>query len=381
MSQSHLSKTEEVKPSKFWKHQPVALSGTLENLGARPLRSYPLDLPPDFEWAVLDTKDPKVLDEVINFLAKHYPNIKYPQGLLEWYFNSDSHFKIPLGIRVSQTRALVGFIFGRRRPVVFDQVRMIGFEINQLCVHAKCRKKGMAPVLIKEATRRILIEDPEVQCAIYIISAKTGVPNEFCQNTIYQRPINTERLITNGYFGDFGRESAKTQFNIPSKWKPTERFGLLTKSNKELLKELATLANAVPALSKTDVSAEYLMNMLSCDQILGFYLAGEKGDENSGMADAFCCLAPLVYSNGTRVVEMILYGFRESYMLSKLIKFVLWHLRDKDVADVLNCMNDASGLAEDTSLRFIRGTTTMNMYVYNFDFRRIHPNENALLLM
>ena len=59
------------------------------------------------------------------------------------------------GVRVVSNNKLVGFISAVPAHIkVFDKhVKMV--EINYLCVHKKLRAKRVAPVLIKEITRRV----------------------------------------------------------------------------------------------------------------------------------------------------------------------------------------------------------------------------------
>jgi glycylpeptide N-tetradecanoyltransferase len=60
-----------------------------------------------------------------------------------------------VGVRVSATRKLVGFITGIPVHVhVYDKEADMA-EINFLCVHKKLRTQRLAPVLIKEVTRRV----------------------------------------------------------------------------------------------------------------------------------------------------------------------------------------------------------------------------------
>ena len=59
------------------------------------------------------------------------------------------------GVRVIKNDKLVGFISAvpSHMKVYDKEVKMV--EINYLCVHKKLRSKRVAPVLIKEITRRV----------------------------------------------------------------------------------------------------------------------------------------------------------------------------------------------------------------------------------
>jgi glycylpeptide N-tetradecanoyltransferase len=60
-----------------------------------------------------------------------------------------------LGVRVSSTKKLFGFISGIPVKTMIKNREVKMAEINYLCVHKKLRTKRLAPVLIKEITRRV----------------------------------------------------------------------------------------------------------------------------------------------------------------------------------------------------------------------------------
>ncbi|KAJ0458082.1 putative glycylpeptide N-tetradecanoyltransferase [Helianthus annuus] len=64
-----------------------------------------------------------------------------------------------IGVRVKSSKKLVAFITGipARIRVRTDVVSMA--EVNFLCVHKKLRSKRLAPVMIKEVTRRVHLEN------------------------------------------------------------------------------------------------------------------------------------------------------------------------------------------------------------------------------
>ena len=60
-----------------------------------------------------------------------------------------------VGLRVSKTKKLYAFVSGIPVKVVVQNKEVKMAEINYLCVHKKLRTKRLAPVLIKEITRRV----------------------------------------------------------------------------------------------------------------------------------------------------------------------------------------------------------------------------------
>jgi len=60
-----------------------------------------------------------------------------------------------LGVRVKKSKKIVGFITGIPVHVMVNDKKVKMAEINFLCVHKKLRSNRLAPVLIKEVTRRV----------------------------------------------------------------------------------------------------------------------------------------------------------------------------------------------------------------------------------
>lgn len=63
-----------------------------------------------------------------------------------------------LNCALQASRKLVGFISGIPANVRVNDNKMPMVEINFLCVHKKLRTKRLAPVLIKEITRRVNLQ-------------------------------------------------------------------------------------------------------------------------------------------------------------------------------------------------------------------------------
>jgi glycylpeptide N-tetradecanoyltransferase len=68
---------------------------------------------------------------------------------------------------------------------------MMMAEINFLCVHKSLRTKKLSPVLIKEVTRRVHLDN--IWQAIY--TAGVMIPTPISQATYYHRGIDVKKLI------------------------------------------------------------------------------------------------------------------------------------------------------------------------------------------
>lgn len=64
-----------------------------------------------------------------------------------------------VGVRNTKTGKLMGFITGVPAEISVNGAIIQTAEINFLCVHKSLRSKRLAPVLIKEITRRVNLTD------------------------------------------------------------------------------------------------------------------------------------------------------------------------------------------------------------------------------
>jgi glycylpeptide N-tetradecanoyltransferase len=100
-----------------------------------------------------------------------------------------------VGVRATKTKKLLAFIAGLPVTMNVEGEVLESSEINFLCVHKKLREKRLAPVLIKEITRRINRTD--IWQAIY--TAGTLIPKPFAKTMYHHRNINYQKLIECGF--------------------------------------------------------------------------------------------------------------------------------------------------------------------------------------
>lgn len=80
----------------------------------------------------------------------------YSIPFLQWAMTPPGYFKHWLfGVRGGKKNKLFGFISGIPTVTVVNGKPVKMAEINFLCVHKSLRTKRLAPVLIKEVTRRV----------------------------------------------------------------------------------------------------------------------------------------------------------------------------------------------------------------------------------
>lgn len=157
-------------------------------------------MPPGFEWSTCNLSDPVILDEVYDLLYKHYVEDKdhtlrfnYSQEFLKWALNPPGF--IPdwiIGVRGSTgKKSLFGFIAGIPVTTRAHNKEFKAAEINFLCVHKKLRSKRLAPVLIREVTRRINLTD----CWQALYTAGTELPTPVSNIRYHHRLLNPKKLV------------------------------------------------------------------------------------------------------------------------------------------------------------------------------------------
>ncbi|KAG1672392.1 Glycylpeptide N-tetradecanoyltransferase 2 [Nymphon striatum] len=163
------------------------------------IRKEPYTLPPGFNWDTLDLDNPMTLKELYNLLSENYVEdddnmfrFDYSPEFLKWALQPPGwKQEWHCGVRVTKNNKLMGFISAV--PVhmrIYEKfVKMV--EINFLCVHKKLRSKRVAPVLIREITRRVNLE--EIFQAVYTAGIVIPKPVGCCR--YWHRSLNPRKLI------------------------------------------------------------------------------------------------------------------------------------------------------------------------------------------
>ncbi|KAK8798728.1 hypothetical protein WA158_007812 [Blastocystis sp. Blastoise] len=199
------------KEHQFWNTQPVIQDGET-NIEEGPIdpiftpeseRAIPYKLPNGFEWVEIDLYDEKDAKDVYVMLEENYVEdadsvfrFAYSVDCLKWALCVPGYKKeYHLGVRLTRTGQLMGFITGTPTTVSIrgEPINMV--DINFLCVEKRIRSKRLAPVLIKEIARRVHRND-EWQ-AVYTVG--NTIPTPFATTTYYHRILNAKKMVYVGF--------------------------------------------------------------------------------------------------------------------------------------------------------------------------------------
>lgn len=193
----------------FWETQPVVqfdASTDIQEDGpidipktVDDVKKEPYALPATFEWCECDVSDATQVHEVYNLLHNNYVEdddalfrFNYSPAFLQWAlqppgFRRDWH----MGVRVKASKKLVAFISAIPATIIANSKKLPMVEINFLCVHKKLRSKRLAPVMIKEITRRVNLQD--IWQAAYTAGVVLPKPVSVCR--YWHRSLNPKKLI------------------------------------------------------------------------------------------------------------------------------------------------------------------------------------------
>ncbi|CAM0882335.1 unnamed protein product [Alopecurus aequalis] len=386
---------------KFWETQPVGqfhdvADGSLPDGAIEPptplseVRADPYPLPAAFEWFTCDLDDDALLTDLYALLAQNYVEddenmfrFNYSPAFLRWALRPPSFFRAwHIGVRAKESKKLVAFISGvpARIRARDDVVRMA--EINFLCVHKKLRSKRLAPVLIREVTRRVHQEN--IWQAAYTAGVVLPTPITTCR--YWHRSLNPRKLIDVG-FSRLGPRMTMSRtvrlYKLPD--------APLTPGFRQMeLRDVAAvtrllrsyLARYVVAPDFDELDVEHWL--LPQEDVVDSYLV--ESPETHEVTDfcSFYTLPSSVLNNANYSTLKAAYSYYNVAVrtpLQQLMNDALIVAKQKnyDVFNALDVMENEGFLKE---LKFGPGDGQLHYYLYNYRIRNgIKPCELGLVLL
>ncbi|KAJ2037295.1 glycylpeptide N-tetradecanoyltransferase [Coemansia sp. RSA 376] len=195
----------------FWSTQPVPKSSEVvvadgplhPPLAPELIPKEPHPLPEGMEWCLVDINSPHEMSEFHDLLLNNYVEdadsmfrFNYSLEFLRWAllppgFNKDWH----VGVRDSASQKLIAFISGIPVDIMVRDKTIRMAEINFLCLHKDMRSQRMAPLLIKEVTRRVHLVG--IFQAVYTAGRLLPKPVSTCR--YFHRSLNPKKLMDTGF--------------------------------------------------------------------------------------------------------------------------------------------------------------------------------------
>ncbi|EME48987.1 hypothetical protein DOTSEDRAFT_122428 [Dothistroma septosporum NZE10] len=214
---------------KFWNTQPVpkfkepnllqTTSGgegeakpegpiLLSEICRKSAKAEPEKLVDGFEWCEIDLEDKEELQEFYDLLYNHYVEdtdgsfrFNYSVEFLAWALKPPGWKKEwHIGVRTKSTAEgkmgkLVASITGIPVTLLVRGQQVNASEINFLAIHRKLRNKRLAPVLIKEVTRRCYLNG--IYQALYTAGTLLPTPISTCR--YFHRSLDWDHLYKTGF--------------------------------------------------------------------------------------------------------------------------------------------------------------------------------------
>ncbi|KAL0903989.1 hypothetical protein M5K25_026057 [Dendrobium thyrsiflorum] len=389
------------KRHRFWETQPV---GQFKDLGDALLPEGPIEQPitlskvrPDpytlpalYEWSTCDVDNDATAAEVYTLLANNYVEdddnmfrFNYSKEFLRWALRPPGYFKAwHIGVRVKANKKLVAFITGvpARIRAGSEVVRMA--EVNFLCVHKKLRSKRLAPVLIKEVTRRVHRED--MWQAAYTAGVVLPTPIANCQ--YWHRSLNPKKLIDVG-FSRLGARMTMSRTIRLYKLPPLPATpGFRNMEFRDvpavtgLLRDYLSRFVVAPDLDEKDVEHW----LLPREDVVDSFLVESPDSHEITDFCSFYTLPSLVLNNATHSNLKAAYSFYNVATKTPLLQLMNDALiaakqKDYDVFNALDVMENESFLKD---LKFGPGDGMLHYYLYNYRLKHaLKPSELGLVLL
>ncbi|KAJ6731326.1 N-MYRISTOYL TRANSFERASE [Salix purpurea] len=389
------------KTHKFWESQPV---GQYKDIGNSSLTEGPIEpptslsevkqepynLPALYEWTTCDMESDETCNEVYNLLKNNYVEddenmfrFNYSQEFLRWALCPPGYYPSwHIGVRAKASQKLVAFITGvPARIRVRDEVVKMA-EINFLCVHKKLRSKRLAPVMIKEVTRRVHLEN--MWQAAYTAGVVLPTPITTCQ--YWHRSLNPKKLIDVG----FSRVGARMTMSRTIKLYKLPDSPATPGFRKVELHDVPAVTRLLRNyLSQFVVAPDFDENdvehwLLPTDNVVDSYLV--ESPETHEITDfcSFYTLPSSILGNQNYLTLKAAYSYYNVSVKTPLLQLmndalIVAKQKDFDVFNALDVMHNESFLKE---LKFGPGDGQLHYYLYNYRIQHaLRPSELGLVLL
>ncbi len=369
---------------KFWNLQPVNQNnilpyGQIKELEKR-INEY--KLPDGYFWIQLDITDDGILTRCCDFLKENYAEdscgkfrFNYSKEFLR-YALIVPNWKPNWIIGVIRGGELYGMITGV--PIELNVGKMC--EINFLCVHKKLRSMRLAPVLIKEITRRVVLDG--INQAVYTSGTELPTPIGNPAN-YWSRQLNVKKLVETGYSSLSERQTIERMMKL-LKLPVASTIDGWRKMKIEDSEKVLLLLNDYLSKFKLSVkfSLEEVKHMLvPRDGVLSSYVV-EENNRIVSFASFYHLNSTVIGSKYKDLYAAYSYYnvSSEKYNIEDLIYNLLIEANNQkiDVFTMLNLMENEKALKK---LYFQLGSGNLRYYLYNFSLGELCNSDQIGVVM
>lgn len=390
----------------FWSTQPVpqgekeVSEGPLEKKCVDDVPKSPYPIASVLEWWVPDVLGSEDdLLQIYELLRDNYVEdddsmfrFNYSHDFLKWALTPPGYIKEwHVAVRKKSDKSVVAFISGIPIDIAVKpstggdaDVRKM-CEINFLCIHKRLREKKLAPILIKEVTRRVNCLD--IWQAVY--TAGIVLPTPFTSAQYFHRSLNPEKLVAIRFsrippqYEKFQNPMQMMKRNYAVADAPVVRgFREMLPTDVPAVKAMLNVSlskfNVAPTFSEEDVHHWLLPRE-------GVVFSFVIEDQNGAATDfvSFYSLPSTVIGNSKYNDLNAAYTFYYSantVPIKVLMGDVLSAAKKKgfDVVNTLDILDNKEFLQD---LKFGPGDGNLHYYFYNWGYPIVQPKNVGLVML
>lgn len=254
-------------------------------------------------------------------------------------------------------------------------------EINFLCVHKSLRTKRLAPVLIKEVTRRVNLHC--IWQALY--TAGIVIPKPIAKTTYWHRSLNPKKLVEVG-FSSLPANMPMARYvkllKLPGETTIKGLRALQKKDLHETYKLLAEYMKKFPVHFEFS-EAEFEHFFFNRPGVVDSYVVQDPADKKITDFISFYTLPSSILRNDKHKLLKVAYSYYNvpgAHSLTDLMKdaLVLAKNSDFDVFNALDIMDNEEFLQE---LKFGVGDGNLHYYFYNWRIPELLPKDVGTVLV
>lgn len=389
------------KEHKFWDTQPVPKlqdtvsdAGPIENKTLEDVPKEPYEIASKLEWFTPDMTDDAQLEEIYKLLADNYVEdtdsifrFNYSPAFLRWATTPPGYKPDwMVGIRGKGNKKVLAFISGIPCQIRVGENSMLLCEINFLCVHKILRSARLAPVLIKEVTRRVNLTN--IWQAVYTAGIELPKPISKCQ--YYHRSLNPQKLVSIGFsrippsYQKMQRpmEALKRALAVPDA--PACR-GLRPMKREdapqvlELLRRTLAQFKIAPDLTLEDVEHWIVPR----DNIVWAFVIEDPNTKAVTDCVSYYGLPSAVLGNAeyNDLRAAYCYYYAAVTVSKKTLMTDALSLAKSQGFDVFNMLNIMENMSFQEDLKFSMGDGFLRYYLYNWRHPTIEPKDVGLVML
>jgi len=306
----------------------------------------------------------------------------YSQEFLRWAlkppgFRREWH----LGVRVKTNKKLVGYITAIPAHLRVEDKTVPLVEINFLCVHKNLRDKRLAPVLIKEITRRVNITG--IFQAVY--TAGIVIPKPVAKCRYYHRSLNPKKLIAVGFSQLGPRMTLSRLIKLYQLPETTQTPGVRPLEPRDVEVAHALLEQYLKKfrISATFTKEEFAHWFLTQAGVVNSFVVEDPSTKTVTDFISFYTLPSSVLNNkqySTLKAAYSFYNVSTKTPLKQLLLDALILAKKLDF-DVYNCLDIFDNEEFLKDLKFGIGDGNLQYYLYNWVTPEKKPHEVGLVLL